>query len=171
MYSKIIGVDPSLTDTGIVLIRKDGEKWVTNTLVSTANPELFDPERQLAIVHALNTVIIKALPSYENLAVVMEDHSYGSFQGKAKTRAELVGMLKYVILQCNISLFMVSPMSLKKFMGCSDKKDKGNKDAMFIAASRKFGFVHTNNNIVDAYCLARYLAANREGQMLPLDKL
>jgi hypothetical protein len=51
-------------------------------------------------------------------------------------------------------------------MGTSSKGT--DKDDMFAAASRRFKFTNTNDNIVDAYCLARYLAANKEGQQLTL---
>jgi hypothetical protein len=63
-------------------------------------------------------------------------------------------------------VFLVAPKAVKNFMG----KGTFEKNDMAFAAKRKYGFVHENDNIVDAFCLTRYLVANLEGQVLPLVK-
>lgn len=172
IYDYIVGVDPSLTDTGIVVLQRLRHgKWSLLRKESTVDlakkPEV---EREYAIARRVYSIVNEYCRD-ANVGVAIENHSYRSFTGKAKTRAELVGVIKYLLLvTAGVDVFMIAPMSLKKFMGCSGKRTKKNKDDMFLAASRMFNFVSVNNNLVDAYCLARYLAANREGQRLTIVK-
>lgn len=81
-------------------------------------------------------------------------------------------MLKLCVLRENgYDCFLVAPMALKRYMGCTGKKSKDTKADMARAAYAKFHFVSSNDDIIDAYCLTRYLIANREGQRLTLVKL
>jgi hypothetical protein len=170
-YDVIVGVDASLTDTGIVVIKYHEGKWITAATVSTAHAgKLPDIEREYTIVTIVMNVVNEFVRD-ANVGVVIEDHAYSRNTGKARTRAELIGVIKYLVLTiCGVDVFLVAPSAVKRFMDCADKKKRSDKDAMFEACSRRFNFTSVNNNLVDAYCLARYLAANREGQRLNIIK-
>jgi hypothetical protein len=162
-FSVVVALDVSLTDTGIAALDIGINKVrLQHSIRSTFS----DPERQFMIVQEIRDHLGNQPPC---TAVVLEDHAFGRNTGKARTRAELIGMIKYTVLvDHSFNLFLVSPSALKKFMGCSSKKLSKDKNAMFEAASNKFKFVSSNDNIVDAYCLARYFIAQREGQRLPI---
>lgn len=165
--ASILGLDVSLTDTGMYFLQKKDGAYGSKNWFSTFNVGKFDdPQRQIMILSCVQEFVKRT----EANVVVMEDHAFGGNTGKARTRAELVGMIKKLVLvDLGLDLYLVAPSSLKKFMGCS-AKDKSDKYYMLEAASRKFNFFHENDNIVDAYCLVRYLFANREGERLPIIK-
>lgn len=166
-FNTILGIDLSLTNTGLAVIGHDGARWVTHRTVSSGKQvaAFKDPERQFRIL----TLVINIVKQYRPDAVVIEDYAMGRAVGKAFTRAELGGMVKkFLLVEFGVPVFLVSPAALKRFMDCADKKKRGDKDAMFEAAVRRFNFISTDNDIVDAYCLARYLVANRDGQRLTI---
>ncbi|MET4190633.1 MULTISPECIES: crossover junction endodeoxyribonuclease RuvC [unclassified Bradyrhizobium] len=171
-YDAIVGLDCSLTDTGMVVIRSGaGDRtpsdWPVVIADSSAEYQpLKDPLRQIMI---LTQVIGKfeLAKRFGRVAVVIEDYAFGKNTGKAFTRAELVGMIKYQALTTfGFDVFLVTPRSVKKLMGSG----KFEKNDMALAAKQRYGFVHMNENVVDAFCLARYLVANQEGQLLTLVK-
>lgn len=165
--SCIVGLDCSLTNTGLAAIRYEENKWVNAGTHSTGirTKKIPDPLRQIIILANVRGFIKMHNPD----VVVIEDYAFGKHSGKINTRAELVGMIKHLVLvEFGLPVYLVSPTALKKFMDCADKTKRGDKDAMFDAAYRKFRFVSVDNDIVDAYCIARYLAANKEGRQLTL---
>jgi Holliday junction resolvasome RuvABC endonuclease subunit len=167
-HNTIVGIDVSLTNTGLAAIHWSdySRQWETAGQFSTEFAGKFkDPVRQFEILGSIRGFCRLHKPE----AVVIEDYAFGRATGKVFTRAELRGMiLHFVVIGLGVPAYLVSPLALKRFMGCAGKKAKGDKDAMFAAASQKFKFVSADDNIVDAYCLARYLAANKDGQSLPL---
>jgi len=168
VFDTVIGLDCSLTDTGIVRLDRTKDGWVPSFFCSTSEfKNDKDPLRQYEIIQKICSVISSARNAGRDFAVVIEDYAFASNVGKMFSRAELVGAVKYICLTYyGVETYLVAPTALKRFMGCADKK--GDKDAMGKAACSKFGFENTNNNIVDAFCLARYLVANKEGQLLSL---
>jgi hypothetical protein len=166
-YDTIIGLDISLTDTGMVpLIRQFDNLFKPSPIVTSTKvfQTLKDPLRQAAII----TCAIDVFRKYAgNTAVVIEDYAFGKNTGKAFTRAELIGTIKYIALTIfGFDIYLVAPKALKKFMGHGTHE----KADMAHAAHMRFGFVSGNDNLVDAFCLTRYLVANLEGQSLTIVK-
>jgi hypothetical protein len=172
-YDAIVGLDCSLTDTGVVLIRSAANDrnpsaaWPVVIVDSSREDGAFkDPLRQVLIVQR----VIKKLElakRFGRVAVVIEDYAFGKNQGKSFTRAELAGTIKYIALTVfGCDVYLVAPKAVKKFMGDGSFE----KNDMAFAARTKFGFVSLNENVVDAFCLTRYLVANLEGKLLPLVK-
>lgn len=166
-YDTIIGLDCSLTDTGIVASCKQPDGTFRHVqIASTAVlAKLKDPLRQAAITMVVLDILAKHVG--RRVAVVIEDYAFGRATGKVFTRAELIGAIKYITLTVfGFDLFLVSPKALKKFMGSGNNE----KEDMVHAAHMRFSFVHGNDNVIDAFCLTRYLIANLEGQLLTLVK-
>ncbi len=171
-YDTIIGIDPSLSDTGLAhLIRQPDPRkytdWPVKHLASSAEfADCTDPFRQVLIV---NMIVAQFKIAEGRVAVVIEDYAMGKYQGKIRERAELVGMIMFIALTVfGFDVYKVSPSALKKLMGVAKGAKKTDKADMGYAARQKFAFNHTNDNIVDAYCLAQYLVANLKGQRLTI---
>lgn len=163
----VVGLDLSLTDTGMVVLMR-GSKWVPifadSFKTKAEEPEI---ERKCYIVNSVIQTIIdlKLLPA--NTLICIEGYAISRNQGKLFTRAEIIGTIKHLLSIMGYVSFTVSPTSAKEFMG----NGKFDKDDMKREAKRNFGFVHRNHNVVDAFIMARYLIANRDGRALPLEQI
>jgi hypothetical protein len=102
----------------------------------------------------------------KDMAIVFEASVSGRF-GKSVERHELAGTCKYIFnAVMGFDCFFVMPRALKSFMGHGGAK----KSDMKKFARENFGVNLGNNNITDAYCLARYFVAYDNGADLPILK-
>jgi Holliday junction resolvasome RuvABC endonuclease subunit len=141
-----IGIDPSLTGTGIVILDETGHV-LDKDLISTKAKDPIE-ERLTCILDQITDLIGNS----DAKTFCIEGLSYGS---KSASMLELAG-LHYLIrrsLYFDGDLIILPPQSLKKWV-CG----KGNvkKEQMLLQAYKKFGLEFQDNNICDAYCLARY---------------
>src|SRR4051812_17994108 len=95
-YNSIVGIDCSLTNTGLAAIRRGNGSWVNSGVYGThiVTKKFTDPLRQVATLGVVSGFI----KLYKPDAVVIEDYAFGQRGGKASTRAELVGMIKHLVL-------------------------------------------------------------------------
>lgn len=159
---RIIGIDPSLTATGICTISHPGteNEDVDVYLLDVKKGKLTDLQRQLAILEELRVVLQPSSKDSKHTIVFIEDYAYSKNQGKVFTRAELVGMMKYLLCEeYEYTTYLIGITSLKKFI---TGKGNGGKELMEPAVYAKYGFSvadmakSTRDNIVDAYALAQY---------------
>ena len=178
--SLVVGIDLSLTSTGIALATNDypdrgypggvfGRSWA---LV---------PPKELSHFERLHWLFgqIRVIPqkfSYADLFVI-EGYSYGSKQGReiaGEVRgAAIMAMLNdfvvgsafenagEVVSRMDLNkIVLVPPTSLKKFvLG----KGAGDKDMMRLGVYKRWGFEAATNDEVDAYALARIGLAHLMG--------
>jgi crossover junction endodeoxyribonuclease RuvC len=150
IYGGVIGIDLSLTSTGLVRLERDGT--VDHQSAIPTSPKSPLQNRQLAILEAI-TAVMEPVD-----LVVIEGPSLGKFIGKAWDRAELAGIVKFRIwrIQDRYPL-IIPPTMLKKF---ATGVGVGEKPAMAVAAFKRFGWEHKSNDVTDAFLLAQL------GQML-----
>ena len=86
---------------------------------------------------------------YETDIVVLEGYSYAS-QNKAHQVGELGGVIRLSLYTARVPYVEVPPAVLKKF---TTGKGNADKDAVFAAAIRRFGFEGDDNNAADAWIL------------------
>lgn len=152
-----IGIDPSLTGTGIVVLDEQGNVLDKDLISTKASHKIED--RLQTIWNRLKYIIWdfagKPVP-YCDIAV--EGLSFGS---KSASMLELAGLhylIRYMIDRefCGVR-HVVPPQTLKKFV-CG----KGNvkKEQMLLQTYKRWGLEFQDNNICDAYCLARYAMEN-----------
>ena len=157
-----MGIDPSLTGTGVVVSDPSGELLLVRCYAST--PSLSDMGR----VRQLNELIWTDLDPFmsDDCLVCFEGYSMGSpNQGKIYARAELAGVLKYTCVEYyERPYIMVPPTSIKAFIGMErfkenrvHKKDAKKETARLVADI--YDFRHDDDNIVDGFILARYAQA------------
>jgi crossover junction endodeoxyribonuclease RuvC len=149
MKIRIIGIDPSLTGTGIVVLEND--KIIYKQILTS---KLKDIARLYDLRDKLKKIIFKFLQV--NIFVVLEGYSFGSRIGQSFSIGEWCGLIKMFLYENNIPFIVVQPTILKKFV-----TGKGNvhKDLILMNIYKKFKVDFTRfkgnaNNIGDAFSLA-----------------
>ena len=138
----VMGIDPSLTGTGIAVI-KDGQ-LVAQTLAP----------KKLRGVHRLKWFrfeFVKLLNMYEPDLCAIEGYGFGAKNSHAHSLGELGGVLKLQMLDCMTDFLVVPPTSLKLFV-----TGKGNspKTVMGKELYKRFDIDLDDDNQVDAAGLA-----------------
>jgi crossover junction endodeoxyribonuclease RuvC len=148
MGSIIIGLDLSLCATGISVINEKGD-IIEKKLVESSAKEENTPR-----LTKICFTIMEIVNSYNTNLVIIEGPTFGVQKTISIFQlGELAGVVKEKLFIQNIPFIIVPPTVLKKFI-----TGKGNspKDVMMLKIYRKYGIEFENNNLADAYALARY---------------
>jgi crossover junction endodeoxyribonuclease RuvC len=143
-----IGIDPSLTGTGLIIL--ENEKIVNQVLIATNSKQPME-ERLISIGEQIEYRCVE----YTNSKIFIEGIAFA----KKSTYAHQLGALHYYIrirLYPDHNVTVVPPTELKKFV-----TGKGNckKDLMLMKTYKRWGIEFDDDNLCDAYCLARYAAS------------
>jgi crossover junction endodeoxyribonuclease RuvC len=140
----ILGIDPSLTETGVVVLDEAGR--IIEAL-GLKTKKLRGMERIVWVREAIRQRILEHRPQI----IVIEGYSFGSRGRAIFNLGELGGVLRVLFYDLQIPYVEVPPTVLKKFLG------KGNfsKDEVQAAILEKYNENFNNDNIADAYGLAR----------------
>ena len=152
-----IGIDPSLTGTGICVYSPSqaDQPWAETLRSKPANglPERF--ERYHRLVAHVQSVVRQAEPAI----VCLEGYSFASKGAMSHDRVEYGSLLRDMLLTLSdkhcMSVFEVTPSTLKLFAS-----GKGSADKVIVAAAlvRRYGVEYGNDNEYDAFALARFAA-------------
>lgn len=153
----VLGIDPSLTGTGLVVASDGGEpaeKALVGTKPGDAIPRI---KAILDRVHILLTI-------YNPDLVVIEGLSFNSKGGMQFDRTGLHYILRWEMAKARViadQIKIVPPTTLKKFV-----TGKGNspKELMLLKTFKRWGVEFSDHNICDAYCLARWGLAYLAGE-------
>jgi len=147
----IIGLDPSLTATGIISLQ-DG---IIDLAKTTKNrPELPTIERVRVIREQINKVIEH--PSITPDLIVIEGFSFGS-KGQSLFETAYLGYriredLEWFKDRENIPWIEVPPTQLKQF---ATGKGNANKEIILQQVYKRWGVEFSDNNQADAFVLAK----------------
>jgi len=145
----IIGIDPSLTSTGICAMR-DGVILSCEAVISkfTGVKRLSDFKEQL-IPKCCYVTDIEDID--EKTVVFIEGYSFGSI-GRKEFIAELGGTIRLMLYEQEIEFIDVPPTVLKKYI-----TGKGNADkvAMAIAVQKQYGIDFPTTDQTDAFALCQ----------------
>ena len=145
---KIMGIDQSLTGTGIVVLN-EGYQIVYNQLIVT-KPKDFDLEikRLVFIKNSIEKICI----DHNVDQGFMEGFAYGS-KGQAIFQIAGLGyLIRELFHDKNLPLTIITPGELKKY---ATGKGNCHKDLVLLGVYKKFGVEFDDDNICDAYVLAR----------------
>lgn len=150
---KIVGVDLSLTGTGIAVIEwKYAVGW--NTTVETFLIKSKPCGDSFKSRHLRLETIAASVVGYCKGAdmVVIEGPSYGSVGGSAFDRAGLWWWVASILFTVGTPVAVVTPTQLKKW---ATGKGNAGKTEVVVAINKLWPTVETNNdNESDALCLA-----------------
>jgi Holliday junction resolvasome RuvABC endonuclease subunit len=164
MTPRVIGLDLSLTATGLADFTHRGREVITKTIRSTSNGATAGPqhERLRGIVQEIAEHIwfMGAHPTL----IVVEGPSYGSKGAGTWDRAGLWWLVvDHILNQRNprIPLAVVPPAVLKKY---ATGRGNADKTAMAVAVQKRWGVELGDDNKVDAWWLG---AAGRDRLGMP----
>jgi len=148
----VIGVDPSLNASGVVVLKFiEGEKLpeILKQCVIPCTPKMGDVGRIIHIVDELDAI----LNSVVDPKVAVEGLSFGA---RGRAMLQLAALNYYIqihLVKKEIEHMLIPPTVMKKFV-----TGKGNctKDLTMLKAYKKWGVDFGDNNICDAYCHAMY---------------
>lgn len=169
MSQIVIGIDPSLTGTGVCIV--DYPSGTIRYVTTITPPEIrlaLGPKQTLKgvarLVYIRRRVYTIINRMYEKLGgvencmmdIFIEGYAFGAKGRAVFSVAELGGVLRTMLAERFTSYFDVAPTSLKKFV-----TGKGNvkKAVMLEKVFRKYGVgseILKDDNQVDAYSLAQF---------------
>jgi crossover junction endodeoxyribonuclease RuvC len=133
---RVIGVDLSLTATGIATI--NGAETISTKF------DGYELNRFRAIVARVSLIC-----EHADL-VMLEGLSYGSHTGKAAERGALHWMVRDQLDLADVPVAIVPPTSRARY---ATSKGNAGKDAVMIACVQRIPIMVTNNNEADAAIL------------------
>ena len=150
--SAIIGLDLSLTCTGVCILRPDG----TRRLEAWKTKKLRGHERMAYILDALEAMVFDVRHSHGIGRIIIEGPSYGS-QGQGHFDiGGLTWLVKHRLWTLDLDYTDVPPSTLKKF---ATGRGNAKKSEMLATAIRKYGYEGHDDNEADALLLALWGAA------------
>ena len=154
--SLIIGIDPSLTSTGIVVLR--GNK--VELAVTTKNKPALGTIDRVRLIYERIVCVAESLTDGEKWQapdlIVIEGFSYGS-KGRSVFDIAYLGWrireeLERLRTEDNIPWLEVPPSQLKKF---ATGQGNANKEIILQQVYKRWGVEFSDNNQADAYVLAQ----------------
>jgi crossover junction endodeoxyribonuclease RuvC len=140
----IVGLDLSLTRTGVCRTVQIGNWGVAS--IETRPPKCLQ-ER----INQIVTEVMRVVDA--DCRVFIEGHSFGSFGGQMRDRAELAGVVKQQLWLSNIPFSLVPPTVLKKYV---TGKGNAEKPLMLHMIIKKTGVECENDDQADALALADF---------------
>jgi crossover junction endodeoxyribonuclease RuvC len=142
-----VGLDLAYTNNGFVCIDEKGS-IVYQEVVTCPKSIIFDEERLIFLSEKLSKLIDEYLPE----KVFMEGLSFGSKGQSISQMGALHFITRIFLFKLGIKYTVVAPTKLKKFVtGTGQCK----KELMLLKTYKKFNIEFSDNNLCDAYCLAR----------------
>jgi crossover junction endodeoxyribonuclease RuvC len=144
-----IGIDPSLSETGIVGIR--GNKIIFSHLIKTKKTE-DTPAAELQRILDIVAEIKFFLEKYNPGIVIMESVAMNARNTTALVQLSGLNYFLREVMFKNYNSFLVTPTGLKKFA-----TGKGNcqKDLILLEIYKRYKISFNNNNSADAFILAK----------------
>jgi len=150
-----VGIDPSLSATGLVMINDRGE-IVEERLIDTY------PEHYICIEQRLLDIMesIYFLSGVLKLeCVYIEDMPYLSKGGAIFERCGLLYLITTFLFEREIPYKLIPATNLKKW---AVGKGNADKNMMMMKSEERWGIKFTDDNICDAYNLAQ-MCKEKEG--------
>ena len=145
-----VGIDPSFNGFGIVILDKKATMIEKKLIVSKPG----EPEDRLIELESK----FKFIPDIACLhSVCIEGPSYQSNGAYILQMGALHFMLRIMLKKAEIQYTIVAPGTLKKFV-TGDGRAK--KDLMLLKVYKKWGVEFADDNLADAYSLARFALQN-----------
>lgn len=154
MRKAFAGIDPSVSNTGVVCLDMDGR-----FLAALNGRDLVDRRQAYGIRRHVDQVtgICRFLAEFSIVALAYEDYSYGSAH-RAYTLAEFNGILKAGLLDISPHLIFVAPTANKKFAtgyGQAAKEDVVSRVENECPELANLPKKQRTSDICDAWSLAR----------------
>jgi len=154
----VMGLDPSLTATGVALPNGETRIIVPGKCCKRGMPRL----------RRIRDAVMALVKEHDVNLVMIEGYSYGSRYSHAHSLGELGGVLRLAIFEHpGVEYIDVPPSSLKKY---ATGKGNANKELVLVNAIKRLDYKGHDNNEADALWL-RALGLEVDGRpMVDLPK-
>ena len=142
---EIAGLDMSLGGFGVVVICAKTGELKDKLLIQS---KLRGVERLVEIRRAVKHI----LKQYDIKLAITEGYAFGTHSGRSFDIGELGGVIKQSLYMNHIQYYIITPLMLKKWITGSSR---GDKAMMLMKILKNYKIELNNNNIGDAYGLAR----------------
>ena len=139
----ILGIDPSLTSSGICLM--NGETGEISETIAI-QPNNTGPERLASFRQEITNLI--AMRS--NMHAFIEGYAFGA-NNQREALGELGGVLRLALYDAGIPIVVIPPTILKKF---ATGRGTADKVAMAVQLMKEFGISYPTTDQTDAHWLA-----------------
>lgn len=150
----VMGLDVSLTSTGVYMLslKPDDDHPDFHYHITTTAKDGLDATRIDNVCRILFEDLTN--PQYPVIAACIEDYGpSGKVAGKVLVRAELCGVIKYMLRnEVKIPYITISPNGLKKVASGVGRGDK----TVTMQAAANMGFTTKNSDEADAFHAARF---------------
>jgi len=142
---KIVGIDASLTSTGVAVFDNSKEIAIFTKAITT---DLIGVER-LSFVQ--QKIFNEVDPPGECDLIVLENYAFAKAE-KAHQTGELGGVLRLMFHHHGIPWIVAAPTQVKKF---ATGEGKATKEKIAVACYKHWGVEFNTNDEADAYVLMR----------------
>lgn len=147
-----LGLDLAFSNNGVCCIDEKEEILHQEVIISKPNN---DDEFRLIF---LSEKIIELIKKFNPENTCIEGLSFGSKGQSISQIGALHYLIRIFLYQEKIKYQIATPSQLKKFItGVGNCK----KELMLLKTYKKFGVEFDDNNLCDAYCLARFALDNK----------
>lgn len=140
----ILGIDPSLTSTGLCVIDHNGALIESTTLGSKKT----GPARLIELRDALDAYFKRTMPT----VCALEGYSFGSKHAREAV-AEWGGLIRVLLYEWKIPTLIVPPMTLKKFVLPSAGNLQKNRIA--LESYKRWNVSFQTDDECDAHALSQ----------------
>ncbi|MDP4158202.1 MAG: crossover junction endodeoxyribonuclease RuvC [Bacillota bacterium] len=140
----IIGIDPSLTSTGICVMSEHGQVIESQAI----QPKNKGPERLALFRQSL----VNLISLRSNVHAFIEGYAFGA-NNQREALGELGGVLRLTLYDQNANMVIIQPTALKKF---ATGKGNADKIAMAVALEKQFQLEYPTSDQTDAFWLATF---------------
>jgi Holliday junction resolvasome RuvABC endonuclease subunit len=143
----VLGLDLSLTSTGLACASTAPAAGIPTVHTQRIQPKKLTGYPRLRFIHhEIRSTVIRCLPDL----VVVEGPSFGSVGRGQHERGGLWWMVTESVDALKIPIAIAPPSNIKKYATGVGGGPKAGKDAVLLAASRRFDWFEGGNDEADA---------------------
>ena len=149
----VMGLDPSLTSTGLIVLDESGALQSRDRITSQPSGPMV--ASRLRRYQQICAAVLKSASVYQPLVICVEGYSLGSNMPGMVDRVEFGGLLRYSLVAAGHRLIEVPPTTLKKWATGKGAFPGGGKTPLIVAMTSRYGVQLGTDDEYDAYALAR----------------
>lgn len=152
--STVMGIDLSLTSTGVVVLNEAGDVVANTAITSPASgPLLVD---RMARYHKIVQSVLELVAANSPSVVCVEHYVTGGAGGGVFERIELGCLVRKMLLSSNVGqIYEVPPTTLKKWATGKGAFKGGGKVPLIVALVSRWKVEFLTDDEYDGYALAR----------------
>jgi crossover junction endodeoxyribonuclease RuvC len=157
MNELFLGIDPSFSGTGVVILNRDGSIFSQKEIsTQKINGNSCDIEhRMIRIAESIKEFIT---PNLDKIQIgYIEEISFGSSGEASAQLAALNYFIRVYLFIMNVKYFTISPGQLKKYI---TGNGNAKKNLMLKEVYKRWQVDFNSDNLADAYSLARFALDN-----------